>query len=263
MPSHPPLVSIITPTHNSADTLTRTLDSVVGQSFESWEHIIVDDASTDTTKNILQAHCAQNPRAQWIGLDSNQGAAVARNTAIEAAEGRYIAFLDSDDVWLPEKLEKQLQFMQSHDIAFSFSGYEKVDENDAILGTVHVPKRQTYSDLLKNNTVGCLTAMYDREKLGKVYMPLIRKRQDLGLWLRLLKATPYAYGMPDVLAQYRIRRNSISSNKSNAAKYTWRLYRNVEGLSLIKASYYFAHYALNGVLKTYLSKSSGKEQQHG
>ena len=260
MPSHPPLVSIITPTHNSADTLARTLNSVVGQSFENWEHIIVDDASTDTTQDVLVAHCTENTRARWIGLDTNQGAAVARNTAIQAAQGRFITFLDSDDVWLPEKLEKQLRFMQSRDIAFSFAGYQKIDEEDAVIGTVHVPARQKYSDLLKNNTVGCLTAMYDSKKLGKVFMPLIRKRQDLGLWLRLLKITPHAYGMPDILAQYRIRRNSISSNKSNAARYTWRLYRDIEGLSLITASYYFTHYALNGVFKTYLSKSSGKAQ---
>lgn len=258
MPSHPPLVSIITPTHNSADTLARTLNSVLGQSFENWEHIIVDDASTDTTQNFLAAYCARNDRARWIGLDINQGAAAARNTAIHAAQGRFITFLDSDDVWLPEKLEKQLQFMQSRDIAFSFAGYQKIDEEDVVLGTVRVPSRQTYQDLLKNNTVGCLTAMYDSEKLGKVFMPLIRKRQDLGLWLRLLKMTPYAYGMPDVLAHYRIRKNSISSNKSNAARYTWRLYRDIEGLPLITASYYFTHYALNGVFKTYLFKSSRK-----
>lgn len=254
MPYNLPLVSVITPTYNSADTLASTLESVVGQSFENWEHIIVDDASTDTTRDVLVAHCAQHGRARWIGLDANQGAAVARNTAIRAAKGRYITFLDSDDIWLPEKLEKQMQFMQSRDIAFSVAGYKKVDEKNAVLGAVHVPARQTYSDLLKNNKVGCLTAMYDSDKLGKVFMPMIRKRQDLGLWLRLLKMTPYAYGIPDILALYRIRRNSISSNKSNSARYTWRLYRDIEGMPLIKASYYFAHYALNGVYKTYLSK---------
>lgn len=249
-----PLVSIITPTYNSADTLPITLMSVLGQSYENWEHILVDDASIDKTRDVLVAYCENNDRAHWIGLDVNQGAAVARNTAIKFARGRFIAFLDSDDVWMPKKLEQQLKFMQQNDIAFSCTGYVKIDEKENVLDTIVVPARQRASDLMKNNKVGCLTAMYDSDKLGKVYMPLIRKRQDLGLWLRLLRKTPYVYGMSEILAQYRLRSNSISVNKSNSAQYTWRLYREIEGLSIMRASYYFSHYAFNGIMKTYLPK---------
>lgn len=254
MSNNSPLVSIVTPAHNCAETLQCTLDSILGQSFENWEHIIVDDASTDSTSQILQSHCSLHARARWIGLNTNQGAAVARNTAIQAASGRYIAFLDSDDVWKPNKLAQQLDFMRRNEVLFCYSSYEKINENGDVIGKVNVPARQSYSDLLKNNKIGCLTAIYDSEKLGKTLMPLIRKRQDLGLWLKLLKVTPYAYGIDECLAQYRVRSNSISSKKSNAAKYTWQLYREIEKLPFLKASYYFACYAINGFAKTYIAQ---------
>ena len=260
MPFSAPVVSIVTPTHNAEATLAATLASVQGQSFSQWEHILVDDASQDRTPDLLAAYCARESRARWIRFDQNQGAAAARNAAIDGAQGRYIAFLDSDDLWLPGKLKLQLAFMREKDVAFSFTGYDKIDEDGAFLGQVRVPPRQRYHDLLKNNTIGCLTAMYDTKKLGKVMMPSIRKRQDLGLWLRLLKLTPHAYGMPDILAQYRIRPNSISANKLSAAKYTWRLYREVEQMSALKAGYYFLNYALNGVVKTYFIKYVGKKR---
>ncbi len=247
-----PLVSIITPSHNCASVITETLRSVQSQTFTDWEHIIIDDASTDNSRVILEAHCDQEPRARWIGLSQNQGAAVARNAGIDVARGRYIAFLDSDDLWYPEKLRAQLEFMNKGNIAFSFCSYDKIDEQGKIIGEVIAPKQQRYRDLLKNNTIGCLTMMYDTKKLGKIPMPLIRLAQDLGLSLSLLKKTKYAYGMQDKLAQYRIRSNSISANKASAAKFTWKLYREVEKLPLPKAIYYFTHYAVNGIIKTYL-----------
>ena len=260
MPFSTPIISIITPTHNAEATLAATLTSVQGQSFSQWEHILVDDASQDRTPDLLVAYCARESRARFIGFEQNQGAAAARNAAMEEAQGRYIAFLDSDDLWLPDKLKLQLAYMREKDVAFSFTGYDKIDEDGVFLRQVRAPLRQRYHDLLKNNTIGCLTAMYDTEKLGKVMMPSIRKRQDLGLWLRLLKRTPHAYGMPDILAQYRVRPNSISSNKLNAAKYTWRLYREVEQMSALKAGYYFLHYALNGVVKSYFIKYVKKKR---
>ncbi len=252
MVTPPPLVSIITPSYNCAAMITETLLSVQFQTFTNWEHIIIDDASDDNSQAILDAHCQLEPRARWIGLSQNQGAAVARNAGIEAARGRYIAFLDSDDLWHPEKLRKQLAFMTKDYIEFSFCSYDKINEQGDIIGEVIAPTQQRYSDLLKNNTIGCLTVMYDTTKLGKTAMPLIRKRQDLGFSLRLLKKTEYAYGMDEKLAQYRIRGNSISFNKASAAKFTWQLYREVEKLPLPKAIYYFTCYAVNGVIKTYL-----------
>lgn len=244
------MISIITPSHNSAQFISETIKSVLNQSFSDWDMIIVDDCSNDNSVEVIRSYVEQDSRIRLIQLSKNSGAAVARNTAIEAAQGRYIAFLDSDDLWLPNKLEKQLAFMQSNNYPFTYAAYDKIDKNGQVFGHIGVPDRVSYSDLLKMCSIGCLTAMYDTEYFGKVTMPLIRKRQDLGLWLKLLKKTEYAYGLNETLAQYRVRTDSISANKANAAKFTWRLYREVEGLNLIKASYYFCHYALRGLLRT-------------
>lgn len=244
------IVSIIIPTHNSVQFISETIKSVLDQSFFDWEMIIVDDCSSDNSVEVIQSFADQDPRIKLIQLSENSGAAVARNTAIEAAKGRYIAFLDSDDAWLPNKLEKQVAFMQENNYPFTFAAYDKVNESDEMFGHVGVPDKVTYSDLLKSSSIGCLTAMYDTEFFGKVYMPLIRKRQDLGLWLKLLKKTKYAYGLNETLGFYKVRKDSISANKKSAALFTWRLYRDIEKLSLPKASYYFSHYAVRGLLRT-------------
>jgi len=247
---HKPLVSVITPVYNSSKFVGEAIRSVQAQTFTDWEMIIVDDCSTDNSVQIVEAFVHKDDRIQLIKLATNSGAAIARNSAIEVTQGRYVAFLDSDDLWLPVKLEKQLAFMQANDYPFSYAAYDKVDENGQVFGHIGVPDRVGYSDLLKTCSIGCLTAMYDSEYFGKVYMPLICKRQDFGLWLKLLKKTNYAYGLNETLAQYRVRKDSISANKANAAVFTWRLYREVEGLSLIKAGYYFGHYAVSGLLRT-------------
>lgn len=245
-----PSVSIVTPSYRSESFVADTIRSVQSQSVTDWEMIVVDDCSMDHSVDVVQAFVEQDSRIKLIQLAENSGAAVARNVAIEEARGRYIAFLDSDDVWLPTKLEKQLGFMRANGHAFTYSAYVKVDEFGVIFGRVGVPAKVCYTDLLKVSSIGCLTAMYDTEFFGKVYMPLIRKRQDLGLWLRLLGKTKYAFGLNEALAQYRVRANSISGNKVDAAKFTWRLYRDVEGLNLAKAGYYFSHYAARGLLRT-------------
>jgi teichuronic acid biosynthesis glycosyltransferase TuaG len=244
------MISVITPSHNCSAFISETIQSVLLQSFSDWEMIIVDDCSSDNSVEVIQPFVEQDSRIKLIQLSENSGAAVARNSAIEAAQGRYIAFLDSDDLWLPNKLEKQLAFMQANDYPFSYGAYDKIDENGQVFGHIGVPDRVFYSDLLKMCSIGCLTAMYDTAYFGKVYMPLIRMRQDFGLWLRLLKKTDYAYGLNETLAQYRVRNDSISANKANAAKFIWRLYRDVEGLNLIKSSYYFSHYVVRGLLRT-------------
>jgi|SRR5690554_2036573 len=245
-----PLVSIITPSYNAEKYLARTIESVLGQTFQDWEMIIVDDQSPDNANQLIEQYCQQDGRIKLLHLEKNSGAAVARNTAIEAAKGRYIAFLDSDDLWLPDKLEKQVQFMLDQDIAFSFSAYEKIDETGNVFGTVGVPKKTGYHDLLKTCSIGCLTAMYDVEKLGKVYMPANTKREDFATWLAILKQVDYAYGMPDVLAQYRVYASQSSAKKAKMAKENWRLYRDIEQLGMFKSAYYFAHYAVRGVLRT-------------
>ncbi len=244
------LVSIITPSYNSSSLIPETIESVLAQSEINWEMIIVDDCSTDSSVEIIQSFAEYDSRIKLIQLTENSGAAVARNKGIKAAKGRYIAFLDSDDAWSPEKLEKQLAFMQANDYPFTFAAYDKVDEAGKVFDHIGVPHKVTYSDLLKSCSIGCLTAMYDTEFFGKVYMPLIRKRQDLGLWLKLLKKTKYAYGLNETLGFYKVRKDSISANKKSAALFTWRLYRDIEKISLPKASYYFSHYAVRGVLRT-------------
>lgn len=246
------MISIITPSYNCSAFISATIQSVLGQSCSDWEMIIVDDCSSDNSVEVIQFFVEQDPRISLIRLTENSGAAIARNRAIEAAQGRYVAFLDSDDLWLPNKLEKQLAFMQENNYPFSYTAYDKIDENSRVIGHIGVPVKVCYSDLLKMCSIGCLTAVYDTEYFGKVAMPLIRKRQDLGLWLQLLKKTDCAYGLNETLALYRVRADSISANKANAAKFTWRLYREVEGLNLIKASYYFSHYAARGLLRTKL-----------
>lgn len=244
------MISIVTPLHNCAPFISATIQSVLGQSFSDWEMIIVDDCSADNSVKVIQSFVEQDSRIKLIQLPENSGAAVARNTAIEAAQGRYIAFLDSDDLWLPHKLELQLTFMEQTGAVFSCSAYEKIDVNGNSLGQVGVPARVEYSDLLKTCSIGCLTAIYDTKYFGKVYMPNIRKRQDFGLWLELLKKTKYVYGFNETLAQYRVRSDSISAKKLNAAHYTWQLYRDVEKLGLLNSSYYFSHYVLRGMLRT-------------
>nr|WP_247710353.1 glycosyltransferase family 2 protein [Qipengyuania huizhouensis] len=245
-----PLVSIITPTYNSAEYIGETIASVSKQDYRNWEHIIVDDASSDNTAQIIQQEMVIDNRIKFIQLDTNSGSAVARNTAIDIASGRYIAFLDADDLWLPNKLSIQINYMLRTGAPFTFSRYDLIDGSGAAIGRGRVPKEATYKSLLRNNVIGCLTAVYDVDQLGKIKMPLIRKRQDLGLWLRILRQVSRAEGLTETLAMYRVRPGSISHNKLNAAKYTWRLYREVEKLPLPSALYYFLCYAFNGFLKT-------------
>lgn len=226
----------------------ESIDSVIAQTFSDWELLIVDDRSTDGTTELLST--LSDPRIKVAILDANSGPAVARNLAIQWARARYIAFLDADDVWLPTKLERQLCFMNENSSPFSYTAYEKIDEAGVLIGRRNVPPFTTYNRLLADNVIGCLTAMYDTQELGKVDMPLIRKRQDLGLWLRLAAKCDRIDGMQEVLARYRIRKGSVSSNKIVAAQYTWRLYREIEKIPLPKALWYFSRYAIGGLLKS-------------
>lgn len=243
-------VSIITPLYNCSEFLCFTIESVLSQNLKGWELILVDDCSSDDSFEVAKSFASLDNRIKVFQLDENSGAAVARNTAIEAAKGRFIAFLDSDDLWSPNKLEKQLAFMQENNYPFSYAAYEKIDANGKVFEQVGVPDKVAYNDLLKVCSIGCLTAIYDTKYFGKVYMPLIRKRQDLGLWLKLLKKTEYAYGLDEPLGQYCVRSDSISANKASAAKFTWRLYREIEKLNIVEASYFFSHYAVRGLLRT-------------
>lgn len=248
------IVSIITPSYNSSQYIRRTIDSIRSQTYQNWELIIIDDCSIDSSREVIQHYVDQDSRIKLICLEENSGAAVARNTGIKHAIGRFIAFLDSDDTWHPEKLEKQLHFMLKNDYAFTYSQYHQVNENGDLVGELNFPMRTNHYKLLKTCIIGCLTAMYDTHKLGKVYFPLIRKRQDFALWLKILKKVDYAYCVPEDLASYTVRSDSISANKFKAAQYNWYLYRNIEKLNILVSCYYFSNYIVRGIIRSKFKK---------
>ncbi|MFC0091175.1 glycosyltransferase family 2 protein [Allobacillus sp. GCM10007491] len=255
-----PTVSVITPAFNAEKTIRGTIDSVLAQTYQDYEIIVVDDYSTDRTVEIVEKYVTKDSRVRLIQLEENSGAAVARNTAMKAAKGRYIAFLDSDDQWFPTKLEKQLAFMQEKDIAFSFTKYVRMDDEEKLTGNISkAPKSVGYHDLMKHCVIGCLTVMIDRKKVGNQEMENIRRRQDYAYWLTLTKQGFKAYGFPEVLAKYRMGQNTVSSNKLKAAKGQWYVYRQIEHQNLLKSSYYFVHYAFKGIKNSLKTKMSKKQ----
>ena len=244
------LVSVITPTYNCGKFIAQTIESVQSQTYTNWEMIIVDDCSTDNTKSVVAEIASTDDRIKYFCLDKNSGAAVARTKAMELAKGDYMAFLDSDDIWKPQKLEKQLNYMRKNNINFSCTAYEQIDEENHLLGKViKTVKKTNYNRLLLDCPVGNSTVMYNVENMGKFVVPNIRKRNDDALWLQMLKKEKYIYGMPDVLMEYRVRQNSISSNKLSLIKYHWILYRQVEHLSVLRSSFHICWWCMLKVLK--------------
>ena len=244
------LVSIITPTYNCGKFIERTIKSVQAQDYTNWEMVIVDDCSTDNTKEVVERMMAEDGRIRYHILETNSGAAVARTKAMEMANGDYMAFCDSDDIWYPEKLSKQLKFMQDNGYNFSCTKYEQIDEDDNELGRViKVVKKTDYNRLLLDCPVGNSTVMYNVKNMGKFKVPNIRKRNDDALWLTMLKKEKYIYGMDEVLMKYRVRQNSISSNKIQLVKYHWKLYREVEHLSVLRSAFHCCFWVFLKVFK--------------
>ena len=243
------LVSIITPSYNSSKYIAHTIDSVLAQTYKKWELIIIDDNSVDDSKKIIAHYVKFDSRIRLIELRENQGPAIARNIGIEEARGPYIAFLDSDDIWLPKKLELQINFMETHNISLCFSSYFIMDEQGRTIDTFIIPNnRVCYYQLLKTNFIGNLTAIYNAGRIGKVLMENI-KHEDYHFWLKILKRIKYAYGLKPPLAKYRLRKHSTSANKIKAAFWQWNIYRNVERLSLFDSLYYFGNYIYWGIKK--------------
>lgn len=235
-----PLVSVIMPTYNCGKYITQSIDSVIAQTLSDWEIQIVDDCSTDNTKEMLKPYLDKYPNIHYYSLPQNSGPAVARTEALRRAIGKYIAFLDSDDLWMPEKLEKQIAFMARHKISFSCTAYRQMDESGNLLYTAMIPPAKTnYKKCIRlSNPIGNLTVMYDQEKLGKFEVPRIKKRNDFALWLQILKKTDYCYGIEEVLGVYRIgRSDSVSHNKLKQAKYHWQLYHDIEKHNLLRSTY--------------------------
>ncbi len=243
------LVSIITPNYNCEKYIAATITSVIHQTYKNWELIIVDDCSTDNSLIIINKYIEKDNRIKLIKLGVNSGPAIARNEAIKAAKGDYIAFLDGDDSWDSKKLHLQLNFMEPKQIPLSFTSYYSVDERSKQTKLITAKKRVSYTDLLTNNYIGCLTVMYSVKQLGKVYFPVIRKRQDWALWLKITKTGKFAYGIKEPLAYYLRRKQSISSNKFNLLKYNWKIYRNFEKLNIVVSLYYITQLFFKKILK--------------
>lgn len=246
------LVSVITPSYNCQNFIAETIESVQRQTYENWEMIIVDDCSTDNTRKIVDGYIKRDKRIKYVCLGKNSGAAAARTAAMKLAKGSYMAFLDSDDLWLPEKLRKQLLFMKKNKLNFTCTAYEQVDENGASLGKRRKALRKVgYNRLLLDCPVGNSTVMYNVGAMGKFRVPDIKKRNDDALWLQMLKKEPYIYGLDRVLMQYRVRNGSISSNKWSLVKYHWVLYRRIEHLSVFRSLF---HIGAWGVMKAFKIK---------
>ncbi len=245
-------VSIITPTYNSEQFVKETIESILAQTYANWELLITDDCSTDSTWHVIREYSQQDSRIKVFKLDENSGAGVARNNSIKEASGRFIAFLDSDDTWHPEKLEKQVAFMLENSVSLSYTAYTAVDESGRELKLINPPLELTYKTILRNDYIGCLTAMYDAGVLGKRFMPTIRKRQDWALWLVILKDCKKALGISETLAYYTVRKNSISANKFRLVKYNWNIYRWLgyggfkSSLYMVRFLYFYFLYKLLG-----------------
>ena len=244
------LVSIITPTFNSAKFIEKTIQSVQNQTHKNWEMIIIDDGSLDDTENVVLSIIQNDNRIQFYKLNKNSGPAVARNTGIEKAKGNYLTFLDADDIWFKTFIENSIKTIKETQVPFVFSSYKRTNELlEFVYSDFIVPKKVTYKDILKTNSISCLTAFIDIETLGKKYMPLIKKRQDMGLWLQYLKEIPFAHGIQETQAIYRIRENSLSRKKLDLIKYQWQFYREIEKLNIYESIYYMLHWMYRGFMK--------------
>jgi teichuronic acid biosynthesis glycosyltransferase TuaG len=220
-----PSVSIITPTYNSAKFIADTIRSVQAQTFADWELLLIDDCSSDDTISVIKPFLTDD-RIKLTRLETNSGAGIARDTGLKGAKGRYIAFLDADDLWLPEKLQKQLDFMKSSREPFTFSFYECIDEAGNRLGKkIEAPRHLSYKQLFFCNFVGNLTGIYDSAHFGKIGISSIRKRQDWIMWLEILKQIKTANPVPETLALYRVRTDSISASKLKLLRYNYKVYR--------------------------------------
>ncbi|MFD2168204.1 glycosyltransferase family 2 protein [Thalassotalea euphylliae] len=247
------LVSIITPSYNSSEFINATYQSIRNQTHQEWEWLVTDDGSTDDTMNLLEEISNRDSRVKVTQNSQNSGAAVSRNSSIARAKGKYLAFLDSDDLWMPEKLEKHLAFMEKKNATLSFTPYELIDEQGKSLNTLvdaNLKGSFSHQDMLKKKaTMGCCTVIVDKSHFEDVSMPLIRAGQDYALWLKLLKQSSVATIFPEVLSQYRIVSNSLSRNKYKKALKIWEVYRHIEGLNFVNASFVFSHYAIRAFFK--------------
>lgn len=246
-----PAVSVIVPVYNAENYIEETVSSVRGQTFREWELLLVEDCSTDGTVNRIEEYIRRtgDSRIRLLRQPGNRGAAAARNRGVREAAGRYIAYLDADDLWLPEKLERELAFMEEKEAAFAFTGYEFADEEGRGTGkVVRVPETLTYGEALKNTTIFTTTVMFDTEKIDRelLEMPAI-KSEDTALWWKILRSGYTAFGLNENLVKYRRGGKSLSSNKLEALRRIWNLYRQAEGMSIWSSAWHFCFWAFHAV----------------
>jgi len=241
------LVSIVIPVYNAERFLEDTIRTVQEQTYENWELLLINDCSTDNSKKIAEKYL--NSKIKWIDMENNCGAALTRNKGIELSNGRYICFLDADDLWNKDKLKKQVAFMIENKCEFSFTGYEFADEKGIPNGKkVYVPKTINYRQALKNTTIWTSTVMFDMKKISKeiIMLPNV-KSEDTACWWKVLKTIKCAYGLNEILSFYRRTSGTLSSNKFEAIKRIWNLYVNVEKLNYFYSFYCFCWYVFNAI----------------
>jgi glycosyltransferase involved in cell wall biosynthesis len=246
--------SIITPIYNGENFLEETLTSILNQTYNEWESILVNDNSTDGSLSIAEKYAKLDPRFKIINLGTSHGAAKARNIGIEAAKGRFIAFLDSDDIWVNDKLDKQINYMIVNKVGFTYTNYSQFGEASNSDVNIYAPKKINYSQLIKANYIGCLTVVYDTSEKGKFYFPLTKKRHDFALWLIMLKKFDYAYNVCETLARYRIHGNSLSSNKKDAFQSYFQILHNIEKVNKVVAFYYTIRFCFISIAKKKIPK---------
>ena len=229
------IISVVIPVYNAERYLQRCISSVQSQTYSNWEMVITDDCSTDNGCEIVESYAAKDPRIKLFRLNENGGPGVARNNSIANSQGQYIAFLDSDDTWMPDKLEKQLALMADKGCGVVYSSYLICDGDDNVTGMVKCKARTRYWREVCDNSIGFLTMMFDRKIVGDAMLPTIRKRQDWGLNIELLRRCRVAYGVKKPLAVYRIRKGSVSRDKLPLVKYNISIYRQILGYSAVRA----------------------------
>ncbi len=246
------LVSVIIPVYNAEKYLTDTLNSIYGQTYKNFEIILVDDRSTDRSAEIIAEHIKTHPEIVYVLQEKNGGAAVARNTALAAAKGRYVAFLDSDDIWVPEKTERQLKLLEENDGAFAFTAIEMIDdEGNLVKKKRKVKVKVNYKFLLRNTMIPTSSVIIDRSKTGSFSMPLRRSGQDYATWLKLLRNGTVAYGINEALTRYRVGHKSLSSNKFKSIKQVWEIQTKDEHINKFSAFFNVMCFTFNA-LKKYL-----------
>lgn len=249
------LVSIITPVYNGSKYIEQCIISVLNQSYKNIEMIIIDDGSTDNSENIIRKYTNNFSFIKYIKSSKNNGIWAARNIGIENAKGRFISFLDADDLYKKDKIKNQINFMLQNKYSFTYTSYDLIDENNKYLNkTIEAKEYEDYESLLNGNNIGCLTVMIDRFKINTPIRFENYDHEDFILWLKILKNNNKAYGLNEALSSYRKTNSSISHNKIKAAMWTWNIYINIEKLPLKKALYCFYKYMINGFAKNHYKK---------